>query len=191
MIFKVIDFIEILLVRKNKLKIFIIQLKGFKNMKKYYFNVEERYDIDLDDLGSQESLIFVSNGELRLRNIVKERWLMHERMNNEVSEDKLALLYILEPLQEDILETIVKGRENLDRGIYTEIVSVIHRRLEECYGQRIGFLQRMYLIADNFRGAKEILADVGSEEIVKILLNDKEETVRYILNARLNEERKW
>ena len=40
-------------------------------MKKYYFNVEERYDIDLDDLGSQESLIFVSNGELRLRNIVK------------------------------------------------------------------------------------------------------------------------
>ena len=191
MIFKVIDFIEILLVRKNKLKIFIIQLKGFKNMKKYYFNVEERYDIDLDDLGSQESLIFVSNGELRLRNIVKERWLMHERMNNEVSEDKLALLYILEPLQGDTLETIVKGRENLDRGIYTEIVSVIHRRLEECYGQRIGFLQRMYLIADNFRGAKEILADVGSEEIVNILLNDKEETVRYILNARLNEERKW
>ena len=63
-------------------------------MKKYYFNVEERYDIDLDDLGSQESLIFVSNGELRLRNIVKERWLMHERMNNEVSEDKLALLYV-------------------------------------------------------------------------------------------------
>ncbi len=191
MIFKVIDFIEILLVRKNKLKIFIIQLKGFKNMKKYYFNVEERYDIDLDDLGSQESLIFVSNGELRLRNIVKERWLMHERMNNEVSEDKLALLYILEPLQGDTLETIVKGRENLDRGIYTEIVSVIHRRLEECYGQRIGFLQRMYLIADNFRGAKEILADIGSEEIVNILLNDKEETVRYILNARLNEERKW
>ncbi len=191
MIFKVIDFIEILLVRKNKLKIFIIQLKGFKNMKKYYFNVEERYDIDLDDLGSQESLIFVSNGELRLRNIVKERWLMHERMNNEVSEDKLALLYILEPLQGDTLETIVKGRENLDRGIYTEIVSVIHRRLEECYGQRIGFLQRMYLIADNFRGAKEILADVGPEEIVNILLNDKEETVRYILNARLNEERKW
>ena len=160
-------------------------------MKKYYFNVEERYDIDLDDLGSQESLIFVSNGELRLRNIVKERWLMHERMNNEVSEDKLALLYILEPLQGDILETIVKGRENLDRGMYTEIVSVIHRRLEEFYGQRIGFLQRMYLIADNFRGAKEILADVGSEEIVNILLNDKEETVRYILNARLNEERKW
>lgn len=191
MIFKVIDFIEILLVRKNKLKIFIIQLKGFKNMKKYYFNVEERYDIDLDDLGSQESLIFVSNGELRLRNIVKERWLMHERMNNEVSEDKLALLYILEPLQGDTLETIVKGRENLDRGMYTEIVSVIHRRLEECYGQRIGFLQRMYLIADNFRGAKEILADVGTEEIVNILLNDKEETVRYILNARLNEERKW
>ena len=191
MIFKVIDFIEILLVRKNKLKIFIIQLKGFKNMKKYYFNVEERYDIDLDNLGSQESLIFVSNGELRLRNIVKERWLMHERMNNEVSEDKLALLYILEPLQGDTLETIVKGRENLDRGIYTEIVSVIHRRLEECYGQRIGFLQRMYLIADNFRGAKEILADVGPEEIVNILLNDKEETVRYILNARLNEERKW
>lgn len=191
MIFKVIDFIEILLVRKNKLKIFIIQLKGFKNMKKYYFNVEERYDIDLDDLGSQESLIFVSNGELRLRNIVKERWLMHERMNNEVSEDKLALLYILEPLQGDTLETIVKGRENLDRGMYTEIVSVIHRRLEECYGQRIGFLQRMYLIADNFRGAKEILADVGPEEIVNILLNDKEETVRYILNSRLNEERKW
>ena len=191
MIFKVIDFIEILLVRKNKLKIFIIQLKGFKNMKKYYFNVEERYDIDLDDLGSQESLIFVSNGELRLRNIVKERWLMHERMNNEVSEDKLALLYILEPLQGDTLETIVKGRENLDRGMYTEIVSVIHRRLEECYGQRIGFLQRMYLIADNFRGAKEILADVGTEEIVNILLNDKEETVRYILNSRLNEERKW
>ena len=191
MVFKVIDFIEILLVRKNKLKIFIIQLKRFKNMKKYYFNVEERYDIDLDNLGSQESLIFVSNGELRLRNIVKERWLMHERMNNEVSEDKLALLYILEPLQGDTLETIVKGRENLDRGIYTEIVSVIHRRLEECYGQRIGFLQRMYLIADNFRGAKEILADVGPEEIVNILLNDKEETVRYILNARLNEERKW
>ena len=191
MIFKVIDFIEILLVRKNKLKIFIIQLKGFKNMKKYYFNVEERYDIDLDDLGSQESLIFVSNGELRLRNIVKERWLMHERMNNEVSEDKLALLYILEPLQGDTLETIVKGRENLDRGIYTEIVSVIHRRLEECYGQRIGFLQRMYLIADNFRGAKDILADVGTEEIVNILLNDKEETVRYILNARRNEQRKW
>ena len=159
-------------------------------MKKYYFNVEERYDIDLDNLGSQESLIFVSNGELRLRNIVKERWLMHERMNNEVSEDKLALLYILEPLQGDTLETIVKGRENLDRGMYTEIVSVIHRRLEECYGQRIGFLQRMYLIADNFRGAKEILADVGTEEIVNILLNDKEETVRYILNARLNEERK-